>query len=59
MELCAIVIGGTSLERVAIVSFATRDGSATSTGGCGERTNQVVLSIGKALVVILCTIGVS
>ena len=42
VELCAIVIGSTILERTAIVSFATRDGSATSIGGYGERTNQLV-----------------
>ena len=35
VELCAIVIGSTILERTAIVSFATRDGSATSIGGYG------------------------
>ena len=42
VELCAIVMGSTMLERTAIVSFATRDGSATSIGGYGERTNQLV-----------------
>ena len=40
VELCAIVIGSTILERTARVSFATRDGSATSIGGYGERIKQ-------------------
>ena len=40
VELCAIVIGSTILERTARVSFAARDGSATSIGGYGERIKQ-------------------
>ena len=40
VELCAIVIGSTILERTARVSFATRDGSATSIGGYVERIKQ-------------------
>ena len=38
VELCAIVFGGTELEREVVVSFATRDGSATSIGGSGNST---------------------
>ena len=40
VELCVIVVGSTILERTARVSFATRDGSATSIGGYGERIKQ-------------------
>ena len=53
VELCAIVVGSTILERAVIVSFATRDGSATSVGGCGWRTNQSSIITDIALVFFL------
>ena len=37
VELCAVVIGNVQLERQAVVSFATRDNTATSIGGSGYK----------------------
>ena len=37
VELCAVVIGNVQLEREAIVSFVTRDNTATSIGESGYK----------------------
>ena len=58
VELCAIVVGSTVLERAVIVSFATRDGSATSIGGCGWTTNQSSIITDIALVFFICVVYV-